>query len=271
MNKMLLFAGLTAFVLLAGCMKEDHLPIPKDEVETVSIRSAIVQEDYVLYVYTPPNYNQLDSLPLLVQLDGNTTTGSVIESTKELRKDGLIRDYLIVCIDYAHSDERVRDFTPTAHETFAGSGGAANYYRFLTEELLPMLQSRYRIDLEFGSSLRGHSLGGLFASYALFQPDSAGMGFDHYIIESPSWWWDNDYIFGLEAAYFELHSALPKHVYCAVGELEGAVMKVTFESMEAQLNKRQYTGLQSTFEMLKKQDHLEVRENDRGLKTIFDR
>lgn len=258
--------SILSLLLIVGC-KEEITPIPKGLV-TFEFPSQIVDETYLIRIHLPESYNPTSSYPVLYQLDGSTTTGSVIQNYTRLQHSGNIGEVIIVTIDYVSNNARERDFTPTSHPEFRNSGGAANFLRFLTEELIPHIDSEYSTDIVFGNTLRGHSLGGLFASYVMFE---GSMAFKHYIIESPSWWWDDNFSIGQEFAYAQSNSDLPVSAYFAVGGFEGAIMKGSFEVIRDRLQQRNYPSFSAQFEVLPKQDHLDVRNNTNGLIAIFGR
>ncbi len=66
--------------------------------------------------------------------------------------------------------------------TEADTGGAEQFYRFITEELRPRLSRQVKID-SANQALWGHSLGGLFTLYTMFEHPTA---FSTYIASSPS-------------------------------------------------------------------------------------
>ena len=66
--------------------------------------------------------------------------------------------------------------------TVDDAGGAEQFYRFITEELRPKLASMMPVDLT-NQALFGHSLGGLFTLYSLFEHPAA---FSTYVVSSPS-------------------------------------------------------------------------------------
>ncbi len=256
-------------VFFLGCNKQEVQPIPTGLVE-FDYTSQETNSIYVLRINLPKTYNKSKaSYPILYQLDGNTTTGSVVRDYLNLLENGVINECIIVTIDYKNEDKRVRDFTPTMHSKFDNSGGAEDFLKFLSDELIPFINETYRADTVFGNTLRGHSFGGLFASYAMFKYDSLNPIFSHFIIESPSWWWDDNYIIELEDEYAKSNTELSVEAYFSVGQYEAAPMKISFEVMKKILINRDYRSFKYAFDMLEKQDHLEVRENRNGIIKIF--
>jgi predicted alpha/beta superfamily hydrolase len=77
--------------------------------------------------------------------------------------------------------DRIRDMTPSESKMFGNSGGAENFHRFITAELIPHIENRYPASSE--KMIMGHSLGGLFSLYSLVQAPGF---FDAHIAISPS-------------------------------------------------------------------------------------
>lgn len=86
---------------------------------------------------------------------------------------------------------RQRELTPVPRdrryiEAFPNAGGAGDFRRFLREEVIPFIESRYRVGAR--RALVGESLAGLFVvDTFLSSPDL----FSDYIAVSPSLWWDD--------------------------------------------------------------------------------
>ena len=255
------------FALASPACREEPIPIP-DGLLTDQISSSETADEYLLRIHLPDNYEAVETAyPVLYQLDGETTTGSVLQSYEALRHQNIIDELIIVTIDYVHENKRTRDYTPTFLKEFDESGGAERFLRFLRLELIPHIDRSYRTTSD--NTLRGHSLGGLLASYVLFEQDNSGYPFVNFIIESPSWWWDDNYAIGQEYNYSMQYNELNAHVYFSVGAYEPASMKGPFELIRDRMLSRNYDGFQSKFEILTGMDHLDVRENDRGLCEIF--
>lgn len=166
-------------------------------------------------------------LPVIYITDGNGNFPLVYALHQQLADDGYLPPALLVGMDFpfdewdAYKDLRSRDFTPTvlAGDSYQylqfpkGTGGAPAFLQFLARDLKPAINARYRTVAD-DATLAGHSLGGLFALYALFkQPDL----FQRYLIGSPSIWYDNRTILNNLATYADTHTDLAAHVFMGVG------------------------------------------------------
>ncbi|MGM9455238.1 alpha/beta hydrolase [Legionella bozemanae] len=92
-----------------------------------------------------------------------------------------------------YKKNRTRDYTPSyvssggyGSEYQKYSGGAESFYRFIHSELIPYLHQTYRVNQN--ATFVGHSYCGLFGVYLLVHHPEV---FNHYIIVSPSLWYDN--------------------------------------------------------------------------------
>jgi hypothetical protein len=102
--------------------------------------------------------------------------------------NGTMRPFLLVGIE---NTQRRRDMTgPTENEEdkkiAPRVGGAQAFRKFIRDELMPQVKSRYRTTNE--TAIAGESLAGLFVVETfLLEPDL----FDTYIAVDPSLWWNN--------------------------------------------------------------------------------
>jgi len=157
---------------------------------------------------------------VLVVTDGNGLFGLAVSTVGLMQLPRLVPSLLVVGIGYpsAHmlADTvalRNRDLTPTASAAFAGSGGADAFLRFIRAELTPWVE-RHHLGGPAESIYFGHSLGGLFGTYVMLSEPSS---FDHYIIGSPSLWWDHYWIFDYEAEQALRRSDLAAKVFVGIG------------------------------------------------------
>jgi predicted alpha/beta superfamily hydrolase len=114
---------------------------------------------------------------------------------------GLTPEVILVGIGYKDVYQldtlRDRDYTyPVAEAEFqmSQSGHADRFLQFITEEIVPSMDKKFRIDTS-GRTLFGHSLGGYFVTYALSQTLERGKGaFQNFIAASPSLEYNGYYI-----------------------------------------------------------------------------
>lgn len=151
----------------------------------------------------------------LVLTDANGLFGVAVDTIRMMQLPALLPDLLVVGIGYPDAAtigdtliSRARDLTPTPSHHFPGSGGADAFLGFIRDELLPWVGPPAGPRIYFG-----HSLGGLFGTYALFAEPAV---FDSLIISSPSLWWDHHTPFTWPAARDDLTA----RAYFGIGALE---------------------------------------------------
>lgn len=219
--------------------------IPTRRVESYSFRSAIMDRQYDISIGYPVEYeaNPSKKYPVLIATDGNHMFPIVWGTIDGLMDQGTIESIILVTVgtpfesgDTAWARRRVHEFSPPGWEmkdpfgraVKAGIcdryrveqakcvGGAPDFLRFLSTELLPLLDGKLRMDRdELG--FFGVSAGGFFGAWAMFQP---GSPFKRYILSSPAMAYGDDEIFRQEARWAESHEDLPVSVYMAFGTLE---------------------------------------------------
>ncbi|TDE18087.1 alpha/beta hydrolase-fold protein [Dyadobacter psychrotolerans] len=194
---------------------------------TFKIYSAAVKDTFNVFVRLSEKYEHGSSekYPVVYHLDGNAYFEHVSASTKKLSWKKSFREPIIIGIGYRDAylmdSLRNRDYTypkASAADSFAISGGGKNFYSFLRHELIPHVEHTYRAD-STNRTLMGHSLGGYFTLYALFEGLSKGLVFNQYVSASPSIHYYNDYIIN------ELKAVLPKkdldlRLFLKMGEME---------------------------------------------------
>jgi predicted alpha/beta superfamily hydrolase len=189
---------------------------------------------------------------------------------------------ILVGIDRARASEvppemaRFFDLTPTPVPEFAAglssafgmtatTGGADTFLEILTGEIIPWVEARYPAGSERG--IGGYSLGGLFATHALFTSPET---FTHYLIGSPSFWWDDGVMFEREEAYVAKFDDLEARIFMSAGSLEGMMVPDMLRMAET-LKARGYEGLQVETQVLEGESHLSgaFLSMSRGLGALF--
>lgn len=259
--------------------------IPDTELHFIS--STKVNQEFNLFVSLPHTYAQSEqAYPVVYVLDGNFLFGITTQTVRLLYFPEELQELIIVGVGYPdiHSfgssmGVRTRDYTPSSHDwyetkyatpgsnapKFVGEGQAANFLQFLSEELVPYINTNYRT-LPDENALMGRSFGGLFALYALFkQPDT----FTRYFVGSPSLWWHT--IFDIEKDCFSSHDDLKAWLFMAIGGEEPDFMISDMYKMVSTLKGRNYPSLEIVTHFFPGESHMSVIPAfiSRGLKAAF--
>ncbi|MGV9003435.1 alpha/beta hydrolase [Flavobacterium sp.] len=199
MTKFLLL--LLTLTIASSCANKQEYNDPIPNHDTFKITSKHVAETRIINVWTPPNYTKsTDSLPVLYMPDGGVKEDfpHIANTLATLIKDKSIPPYILVGIENTERRRDLTGFTSVANdkEIAAVVGGSANFRAFITEELMPEINKKYRTNDHKG--IIGESLAGLFVMETFFtKPET----FDFYIAFDPSLWW-NDHSLQKEAAKY---------------------------------------------------------------------
>jgi uncharacterized protein len=164
-------------------------PAPQPFWNTVRMRSTVLGEERVADVSLPRGYDgSNERYPVVIVLDGEINGEPAAASAHFYAATGMMPKTIVVAV---HNTHRTRDLTPAPAREYrvppevAENGGAGQFLRFLSDELLPLIDKTYRTAPM--RVLVGHSLGGLFALYALTQQPALFTG---YAIMEPAIWWN---------------------------------------------------------------------------------
>ncbi|MBT1686338.1 alpha/beta hydrolase-fold protein [Dawidia soli] len=160
-----------------------------------SIRSKILNQKRLIQVFTPAGYKpgSAATYDVLYVLDGgNWNTGLITRVQSFIQGEGYVPHTIIVSV---LGIDRNKDLTPTHLEDWKTSGGGEHFLRFLKEELIPYVNKTYPSNGD--NTLWGHSLGGMFVTYAMLKEPAA---FKSYIAVDPSIWWDKCYVAKMAAS-----------------------------------------------------------------------
>lgn len=237
-----------------------------------------------LFVGLPPDYDPQGEqrYPVIYVLDGNVTFPFVVNAERMFVLFGEAPELIVVGIGYPAEfftdtfAPRWHDLTPWRNAAIDAaesekrglelhSGGAPEFLRFLRERAIPFVDTNYRTTQD--RALWGHSFGGLFALYTLFEaPDL----FQRYAITSPSVNFSEGSVFAHEAAYAEAHEALQARVFLAHGSEEQALGNPVAR-LVAVLRTREYEGLELQTEVFPGETHVSVFPGafSRGLRFMY--
>jgi uncharacterized protein len=190
-----------------------------------------VDRTYQLWVDTPARFDpDLDGgYPLILCLDALWTFGTAVDAARILGLGKELPRAIVAGVAHNNPDikelvqERAMDFTVTQAEaprltgvrvSAEQLGGAEAFRLWLESDVIPLLRSEYPIS---EVTFVGHSFSALFGLHVLF---TAPATFDHYLLASPSVWWDDRVMFDLEAAHAQTNNDLAGHVFMSNGSLE---------------------------------------------------
>jgi predicted alpha/beta superfamily hydrolase len=195
-----------ALVTAAALAQEEPISIG---VRT-KVHSRVLNEDREILVSLPGDYDQSRfRYPVLYVLDGDSLFLPAVATARFMGDRGLSPQMIVVGVPSGST--RTRDLTPplaAPDKEYPGGGGADDFLRFMTTELGPFIEGRYRT--EPFRVLIGHSFGGLFAVHAMLSEPAS---FDAFIAISPSLWWDKEAETATARKLFAAGAPLKKFLY----------------------------------------------------------
>jgi predicted alpha/beta superfamily hydrolase len=262
--------SLLAFCLFSiDLVAQDIAPLAPQKL---TLHSSTLNEDRVVWIRTPQNYEKTQGpFPVLYLADGPTYINLVASTMDILALNDRMPPLVIVGIANtdrtrdmtpSHADEKNPDGTVHADPT---SGGADRFVDFIRNELMPEIGRRYRV-APFRVFV-GHSFGGLLAVHILItRPDM----FQAYIAASPSLWWDNESTLHQAQDFFAAHAELNKRFFFDLGN-EGAEMHSPFNALQKTLADKTPKDFHWKSAFYPDDDHGSsvLRGYDDGLREIF--
>jgi len=191
--------------------------------------SQILPDPRDVIVYVPPGYDDQPerTYPVLYMHDGQNLfdgrTSFVKGRTWQVREHadagieaGEVEPLVIVGV-YNTGDRRLAEYTHERNWQMGG-GEAESYGRLITEELMPWIESQYRVRHERESTgMGGSSLGGLVTLYLGIRH---AQYFSKLAVMSPSVWWNHKSILGYLNEHAPQLWERPK-LWLDVGDREG--------------------------------------------------
>ena len=169
---------------------------------------------YRIFTAAPAETAPDDGYPVVYMVDGNR----MLPIAAKLMAENPAIKAVFVGIGYPtdNPEEIIRlryfDLTPPtpddlvpAHFNVPKTGGRDAFFDFIAQRVKPEIEQRFRIDGN-RQALFGHSLGGLFTLYALFNHTGS---FQTYSAADPSIWWNNRSILADKDRFVSAFSAKP--------------------------------------------------------------
>lgn len=248
------------------------------DVEEFTLHSEIVGADYRILVALPAQYGEPDStFPVIYNLDSDITFGMMTDISRMLRLDAEIPATIVVGIAYGAAEGdwrqgRNRDLTPVPAEWIDGpSGGARDFLSFIAQELVPLVDRRYRTR-PGDRVLSGASFAGLFSLYALFEEP---LLFRRYLAAAPSVGYGDGVLFAMEEEFASSHTDVRARVFISA---EGGGGQVEYQrywsrifDFAARLGGRDYPGLEVQTVVYEGESHASAqpRSFTSGLRFLF--
>jgi predicted alpha/beta superfamily hydrolase len=239
-------------------------PFVLGSIET--IQSAVLGESRTLNIYLPEGYSRTDTTryPVIYLLDGSADEDFIhvagLVQFCSFEWVNLLPQSILIGI--ATVDRR-RDYTfPSTidddRKLAPTSGKSAAFMTFIERELQPFVDKKFRSSSQ--RTLIGQSMGGLFATEVLLKMPAL---FTHFIIVSPSLWWDDGSLLRYESVALKAH-AKPLSVMISVGK-EGLgpsktphVMEVDAHVLADRLKALKNGQLQVHFDYLPEENHATI-------------
>lgn len=197
--------------------------------ETLTIQSAIMDQQRRISVYLPPNYAASDeTYPILYLIDGGVEQDYLHIAGTTLLNALWGRSLEVIVVGIETQDRRAELIGATASTDllaeYPTAGHAAQFRRFIREEVIPLAEARYRGNGTSG--VIGESLAGLFiVETALEEPDL----FKHHAAMSPSLWWDDEALSHRAADLLAAQDSVP-NLYLTIAN-EGGEMQTAYDRL----------------------------------------
>lgn len=217
------------------------------------LTSEIVADSFFILISVPDGYYSNEKRhPVLYVLDGDIAYGMAASISRYLQIGNNIPELIVVGIGYGAlnksvAEKRRRDYRP------AQTGGSENFLKFLSEELIPYIDTNYRT-IPGERTINGFSIGGLFGLYTLFtRPES----FNQYIIGSPNLNWDDYSIFKYEENSPEKIGDMNLNIFISVGSEESEDKYFNpIDSLVTKIQQHNYPGVKIETKVFDGSTHL---------------
>ncbi|WP_209389913.1 alpha/beta hydrolase [Chryseobacterium sp. RR2-3-20] len=268
LKKLLIFCSiLFTFQSVVFAQTGNVKPLTIGEIRT--IHSKILNEDRILNIYLPQNFDKTKSYPIIYLLDGSMNEDFI-------HVTGLVQFFNqmysmpeTIVVGIANID-RKKDFTfhtdlKDLQKDYPTTGHSDKFISFLEKELKPYIESQFKTTDKY---LFGQSLGGLLATEILLKKPEL---FNNYFIISPSLWWDNESLLKQASQLLTKIPDTKKFIYISVGKGEHPVMVKDAENFFDVLKKANKKNWTLEYKMMETDNHATIlhRSLYEGLVKLF--
>src|SRR5579884_4180213 len=231
----------------------------------IQIHSTIFNQDRILLIATPAGYDEgTERYPVLYVLDGESNFVQAADIAGFLAESDRIPPMLVVGIVNVN---RSHDLTPRTEDELEirfhpNTGGADIFLQSLKTELMPYINQHYRT--RSYKMLVGHSLGGLFAMYALASDPQL---FNAYIAIDPTLGWNHKSVMSMLQMNLKKLKDVSSDLYVTVTEPSSVTYRLC-----ATLKDNSPKEFRWTFKAMPEETHNSIVHQSiySGLDTIFD-
>ena len=198
-------------------------------MQTRSIASRSNGTTYPLFVYEPPNSEATRAtLPVIYVLDGESRFWAVVDIVARTQTKAIV-------IGIGNEALRNHDYVPPNLCTLGG-GGEALFLETIRSDVIPFVETNYGGDPS-RRILLGHSHGGSFVLYALFNERPADRLFSAYLASDASIACTEASVYSWESTYAAANTTLPVRLHVAHAANVGNI------PFAAKVKSRNYGGL----------------------------
>lgn len=219
------------------------------------LKSEILNENRTLNIYLPDGFEKTKSYPVIYLLDGSANEDflHIVGLVQFYKMQFNMPDFLVVGI--ANVD-RKRDFTfhtdlDDLKKEYPTTGHSEKFIEFIEKELQPFIEKTYKATET--KYIIGQSLGGLLATEILLKKPSL---FTHYLIVSPSLWWDNESLLKQSKSLLDTQKEMNQYVYISVGMEEHKTMVKDANEIAGILKKKK--NLNVVYYPMEKENHASI-------------
>lgn len=225
--------------------------------ETRVFYSSALNEERTINVYLPDDYSASKKYPVIYLLDGSANEDF-------LHIVGLVQFYTMqfkmpefIVVGVANVD-RKRDFTfhtdlKDLVKEYPTTGHSDKFIDFVEKDLQPFVTAAYTTnDTKY---IIGQSLGGLVATEILLKKPQL---FTHYLIVSPSLWWDNESLLKDAKRLLEERDEMNNYVYISVGLQEDKMMVKEAKEISEILKRANKATLKVDYMPMQNENHATI-------------